>query len=498
MLAGAGWRVRSATGRRRRRRATRRHSTVRTESRSAGGRFCLCFPSGSGARRVGSPDAATPRSSLAADHDRGSPRAVRASEWRRLATLGLPTFGMALAITTVSSYLPVVAHGFTSSTTVIGVFIGGEGLAALCLPIIVGSWSDRIRTPIGGRLPFLLAGTPVMIVGLAVLGAAGSLLVIGIGLAAFFCGYFTAYEPYRALYPDLVPDAISSRAQSTQAIWRGAGTGLALFSGGWLLSVADFWPFASAATILALSVGVFGWLLLRGGVGQGQGKNDSESAREVLRRVRRLLGSHPALRAYVIANSLWELSLARAQDVHRPLCHSRARLQARQRLADHRRGRDHRARRGIFDRRSRGSLRTPAGHARGPLGLRPLAAGPRPDDRDADPARGDPGDRNRRGDGDVLALLAADPPDARGGAWDPDRHLQRQPRGRDAAWATACWAGDPAARAGVRLDPGLCGDVAGDRCRDPDQHRADGLVARGAAGSPPPAWRGGGVGGCDQ
>lgn len=44
----------------------------------------------------------------------------------RLAILGLPTFALALAIITVTTYLPVIASGFAASTVVIGVLIGGE------------------------------------------------------------------------------------------------------------------------------------------------------------------------------------------------------------------------------------------------------------------------------------------------------------------------------------------------------------------------------------
>src|SRR5207247_6490884 len=84
------------------------------------------------------------------------------SERRRLAMLGLPTFGLALAITVVSTYVPTVARQFTNSTTIIGVVIGAEGIAAVLLPVPLGAWSDRLRTPWGGRLPFVVAGTPII------------------------------------------------------------------------------------------------------------------------------------------------------------------------------------------------------------------------------------------------------------------------------------------------------------------------------------------------
>src|SRR3954465_12650331 len=96
----------------------------------------------------------------------GDERPLRAGEWRTLALLGLPTFALALAITTVTTYLPVVASSFAPSTVVIGVLIGGGGFLPLGLPIVLGAWSDRLRTSIGGRLPFLLGATPPLVAAL--------------------------------------------------------------------------------------------------------------------------------------------------------------------------------------------------------------------------------------------------------------------------------------------------------------------------------------------
>src|SRR4051794_30096945 len=186
-------------------------------------------------------------------------RTLARSEWRVLVILGVPTFALALGITTVSTYLPVLASGFSSSSIVIGLLIGGEGLMAVWLPLVVGAWSDRVRTPIGSRLPFIVAATPPLVVALALLGVVGSIAAAAVALAVFFAGYFVAYEPNRALYPDLIDDGIAGRAQSSQAIFRGLGTFLALLGGGLLISVADPLPFLAAAAIVAAGLGAFSW-----------------------------------------------------------------------------------------------------------------------------------------------------------------------------------------------------------------------------------------------
>ena len=233
------------------------------------------------------------------------------AEKRRLLVLGLPTFGMALSITTISTYLPVLASGHRASATEIGIIIGTEGLMALWLPLVAGRLSDRLRTPLGGRLPFVLAGTPVMI---ACLGAAGfveSTLALAAVVAVFFAGYFVAYEPYRALYPDLIPDEQASRSQSIQAAWRGIGTGVALASGGALITLAAFLPFLLDAALLALSVGVFAWRLLsrREREEETVEAEEGEPIRGAFARVFELLREHRALRMFVLANALWEPAL---------------------------------------------------------------------------------------------------------------------------------------------------------------------------------------------
>jgi MFS family permease len=233
--------------------------------------------------------------------------ALSGRERHRLALLGLPTFGLALAITAVSTYGPTVARRFTGSTATIGVIIGAEGIGAILLPVLIGAWSDRLDTRWGGRLPFVAAGAPIATLALLGLGIVGSLPAFAVAVAVFFVGYFIAYEPYRAFYPDLVRDEVAGRAQSTQAVWRGVGTGLALLGGGLLLSIGQAAPFTVAAILVAASIGLFTWLVLRNDL-PDQDSTD-KSARESAAEMAELLRDDGPLRAFFFANALLELSL---------------------------------------------------------------------------------------------------------------------------------------------------------------------------------------------
>jgi Na+/melibiose symporter-like transporter len=239
-------------------------------------------------------------------------RPLERGEKRLLATLGLPTLAFAFAITALTTYVPKLASQFTASTTVIGVIVASEGLLAMAVPIVVGAWSDRLRTRFGGRLPFLVLGTPVMVAALLAVGGANSLPQIGAAVAVFFLGYFIAYEPYRALYPDLLDDEVAGRGQSTQAVWRGAGTAAALVGGGLLFGLAKPAPFLGAAGVVAVGVTVFVWSAHGRARERARRRGDdgSSSPAEVARQLRDLLRNEPRLRAYLVANGLWELSLA--------------------------------------------------------------------------------------------------------------------------------------------------------------------------------------------
>jgi MFS family permease len=245
------------------------------------------------------------------DSNQKRARGLRGEEKVALAQLALPTFALALSITLVSSYLGEVTRHYTQQTLVIGVIIGSEGVMALWVPLLAGAWSDRARTRIGGRLPFVVGGGLPAAVALGVLGFVHSLVSVAIVAAVFFAFYFFAYEPYRAMYPDMVQgEEVAGRAQSTQAIARGCGTGAALLGGGLLLSLARELPFVVFAVVLFIAIAAFVWLIVRRGVPDQRSGHTGDRARDLIRRLIRLLRRHPALRAYFLANALWEMALA--------------------------------------------------------------------------------------------------------------------------------------------------------------------------------------------
>jgi len=229
-----------------------------------------------------------------------------------LLALAAPGLALSLAITVVSVYAPPVIAEL-SSPGVAGAIIGTEGVFALLVPVLIGSRSDRTRSRLGSRMPFLAGGALLVVGALVALPATRSLLVVAAALCVFYVGYFSAYAPYRALYPDCVQPAHQGRALGVQSTLREVGLGLALVGGGVLFATGRALPFLVAAGVTAAVMAAFVATVRDPALGPSPelGPLDAMARRsgawgaslEIVRRrgdVRRLLA----------ANALWELAQA--------------------------------------------------------------------------------------------------------------------------------------------------------------------------------------------
>ncbi len=227
--------------------------------------------------------------------------------WKFLAGLSAPAFGLALAYTVATTYLPLLIER-VSGPGLTGLIIGSEGVLALTVPVLVGSWSDSTDTRFGSRVPFVLAGAGLSVLGLLALPlAVGSLLWIAVALMFFLCGYFVYYSPYYAMFPDFVPDSERGRSQGMQGIFRSAGLLLALATGGVLLHWWEPLPFVLGALAVVASTA----FLYRMTRGRGAGSPRSDGYRGYgFAHQWSLLRRYPDIRRWAVANALWETALA--------------------------------------------------------------------------------------------------------------------------------------------------------------------------------------------
>lgn len=201
--------------------------------------------------------------------------------------LGFGFFGVSVIWGVYNAFVPIfLANKFGLSAAFIGFFMTLDNIAALLIQPPVGAWSDRLRTPIGRRLPFLLVGAPISALAFGLIPLASVLPLFVACTTTLLLSAALWRTPVVALMPDITPSGKRSQANGIINFMGGIGTIIALQTGGMLYELSPAFPFwlGSALSILAALV-VFAFIrepkdYLEKGEEQ---PNMIESLREVLR-----------------------------------------------------------------------------------------------------------------------------------------------------------------------------------------------------------------------
>jgi maltose/moltooligosaccharide transporter len=71
-------------------------------------------------------------------------------------------FGVSIIWATYNAFVSIfLQEKFGLEPALIGFFMTLDNIAALFIQPPVGAWSDRLRTPIGRRMPFILIGAQI-------------------------------------------------------------------------------------------------------------------------------------------------------------------------------------------------------------------------------------------------------------------------------------------------------------------------------------------------
>ena len=111
----------------------------------------------------------------------------------------------------------ILKNTFGLGETVTGAIMAADNVLALFLLPIFGALSDKVRTPIGRRMPFIITGTALAFVFLMILPFADNtmnLLLFVVGLFILLISMGTYRSPAVALMPDLTPKPLRSKANA--------------------------------------------------------------------------------------------------------------------------------------------------------------------------------------------------------------------------------------------------------------------------------------------
>jgi maltose/moltooligosaccharide transporter len=229
---------------------------------------------------------------------------------RTMIVLVLPTLGFSMALSLVTTYLPVILDRYTKSATLIGFAIGGEGIFSALIPLWVGVLSDRIWTKRWGRRqPFMIFAAPFMAAALMLAPFQPAYVAIAISTFVFFAAYHFYTSPYQSLIADVTPGNSAGKVQGYQAFMRGGGMFLGMVVAGFLFYRWEPLPFL----LNGLVIMVFTYLTVAK-VGEPEPEKVFRPERtgifvEIKRIWRSTMENRP-IRRFMVATFLWESTLA--------------------------------------------------------------------------------------------------------------------------------------------------------------------------------------------
>jgi len=174
--------------------------------------------------------------------------------------LGFGFFGVSVIWGVYNAFVPIfLADKFQLSPIWIGFFMTLDNIAALFIQPPVGAWSDRLRTPIGRRIPFILVGAPITALAFGVIPLASVLPIFVACTSTLLLSAALWRTPVVALMPDITPSEKRSQANGIINFMGGIGTIVALQTGGMLYKMSPNFPFwlGSVLVIVAALVVFF-------------------------------------------------------------------------------------------------------------------------------------------------------------------------------------------------------------------------------------------------
>ena len=138
--------------------------------------------------------------------------------YKRTVLIGLAFLSISAFWQMYDNVIPLILKNtFNMGETITGAIMAGDNILALFLLPIFGAFSDKVSTPIGKRMPFILVGTGLAFLFLMILPFADKSqnLILFVGALFLLLISMGLYRsPAVALMPDLTPKPLRSKANA--------------------------------------------------------------------------------------------------------------------------------------------------------------------------------------------------------------------------------------------------------------------------------------------
>lgn len=207
---------------------------------------------------------------------------MRKLKYGEIFILGFGFLGISLLWAVYNAYVPLFLQsggekfsegvgfgGFGLSAVVTGFIMSLDNIAAVFIQPWIGIKSDRTRSRWGRRMPYIMVGAPLSVVGfitipyvvklvppemsgqLAQLKVPFALLVLALGITLLAAAIYRT--PAVALMPDIVPSKFRSQANGIINLMGGIGVVIGLFAGGLLFDIDIALPFIVGGAVVLIS-----------------------------------------------------------------------------------------------------------------------------------------------------------------------------------------------------------------------------------------------------
>ena len=168
--------------------------------------------------------------------------------------LGFGFFGVSVLWAVYNAFVPIfLSQRFGLEPGLIGFIMTLDNIAALFIQPPIGALSDRIRTPIGRRMPFILVGAPIAAVAFAFVPMAQALPLFIASIVTMLLAMAVYRTPVIALMPDITPSQYRSQANGVINFMGGVGAIIAFLVGSSLYEKSPSLPFWVGAALVIVA-----------------------------------------------------------------------------------------------------------------------------------------------------------------------------------------------------------------------------------------------------